>query len=91
MGEKDKNEFDRITDSLGNSKIEINNITFDLSLGIKKVTDEKLDKLLKHINTIHTVTIKGVIYDCAENVRYITDKLKAHNIAVSNVDIVTEM
>lgn len=72
-------------------KMKINEITFDLSLGVTQFTDGKIDRLLEGISEIRNVKIKGMIADCGENVKYIERKMREHSIDVENVNIEVTM
>lgn len=56
---KDKNKYtpEAAAEVVHAEKIEINNITFDLSMRLNKVTNEKLDKLKTHNITVSHVDI----------------------------------
>lgn len=98
MEMKDKNEFTKATAETAaekrtyrNGKIEVNTLSFDVSLGLKPVLEKKLDNLLSSIYAVKEVIIAGMLCDCDKNVEFIVSKLKEHRIEVGNIDIQVQM
>lgn len=75
---------------MSNNKYEINDLTLEMSLGVRDDIS-KLDKLLEHVESIRYLNIKGMLCDCDYNVNYILNRLSEKGIEVVNVNVDVEM
>lgn len=90
MSVKDRNEFGKIKHEEGNKKektrVRLGHLVLEFCTD-GSLTDENIDLLFDGIRAVDVVTIKGLMTDVTKAVKYVSDKMKSHNVDCGRLDV----
>lgn len=82
---KDINEYGRTTKKIKEDKrLHLGRVTLEFG-SAGSLTDENLDTFLKDIKMINVLTLRGLMPDMTQNLKYITEKLEKHNVTCGQI------